>query len=78
MHHGRTVLEVIVAQALILTAFIVVPVDVTASLGAVAGGLIVTAIAGVVGTAIYMRHCGRIAAGGFNRKLETLRDSAAT
>jgi hypothetical protein len=76
MLYGRTVLEVVVAQALILTAFIVFPVDLLASLGSAGGGLLASAIAGVVGTALYLRHRGRVAAV-FSNKLETLRHSPA-
>ena len=70
MHYGRTALEVIVAQAIILAAFMVTPADLLAELSPLAGGLVTTAIAGTVGTALYIRHRNRRT---FSRKLETLR-----
>jgi hypothetical protein len=70
MHYGQRALEVIVAQALILVTFMVIPSDVLAGLSPIAAGLIVTAITGTIGTSLYIRHRNRRS---FSRKLETLR-----
>ncbi len=80
MRYGRTALELIVAQVLILTAFLVVPVDLISSLGTVTAGVVSMALAGVVASVLYARHRGRIARGAnrdMGHKLETLRQSAA-
>ena len=73
MQYGRTALEAILAQALILGAIIVVPFDLIDALGPVATSLLAMTIAAVTGTALYLRHRGRVSAG-FSRKLEALRN----
>ena len=60
LQYGRTIIEVIVAQAILTTAIMLVPFGVVASLSPEASGLIVTAIAGALGVALYVRHTARI------------------
>jgi hypothetical protein len=53
------------------------PIDLQDTLGTIGGGLLVAAITSIVGTALYLRHRGRVSSD-FVRKLETLRHSPAS
>jgi hypothetical protein len=75
MQYGRTALEVIAAQALILIVCLVMPVDVIATFGYVFGGLLATVVAAAIGTVLYVRHRNRVAIADLTRKLEVLRQA---
>ena len=72
MKYGRTLIELIVAQAAILTAFVVAPINLIESLGAAGSLLLTSAIAAAVATGLYLRHRAR-GRRRFERKLEALR-----
>ena len=63
MHYGRTILEAIVVQALLLTAIMVVPFGVVASLSPEVSALFATGVAGGLSLVLYMRHTSRLQRG---------------
>ncbi len=73
MYYGRTILELVAAQVLILAAFLFAPFDLISLIGTFAAGAIAMAIAAVVASVIYIRHRNRVATRSFDHKLEQLR-----
>jgi hypothetical protein len=76
-NYGQTLLELIGANAIILTAFLVAPFDLIQWIGAFASGALAMLLAAVVASVLYARHRSRLAGNGMSRKLETLRHSPA-
>jgi hypothetical protein len=60
LQYGRTVLEVILFQAILIAAILVIPFGVIASLSPEVSGLIATAVAGALGVVLFMRHTSRM------------------
>jgi hypothetical protein len=73
VYYGRTILELVVSQAVLLAAFIFAPFDLMAIVGTFGAGLIAMAIAAVVASTLFARHRSRVATREFGQKLEQLR-----